>query len=626
LLLAGVAVLLVAATGLVLLARPGTVRGLHWAREHLLNPFALTAMGTIALVLVTLILWRADRRSPGATATPTAGERTAMLHRVRYNWITGILDHSLSQAALLALGLQRRPEILELGTRALRRPGQQPEILPHATPIVRVFDEVGGGLLIVGAPGGGKTTLLLQLADDLLERAERDPDQPIPAVVNLASWARQRQPLAAWLAGELWDSYKVPQRTAEAWIGQRSLVLLLDGLDEVAERHRAACAAAINDYRREYGLTGLVVCSRTQELEQLGVRLELEEAIELEPPTDAQIDSYLKHLEATGTPLADVRAELAADPGLRELLRSPLMLHVIALAYHGRPAPALYQPGSTDQRRERLWEAYVLRMFEQRPLDTTCRYDANQAIDWLVWLAWGLRNHDQTEFHLDRLDLSWLPVAPASPRVMRWISRITAAVARPAEELHWSRKTLRSRVAAPGQSGSDLFKMIGWAMIFPLAGLTAEMRDERTAPNEGIRRSARNALLCGLVMTLWWMLIEVLNSLIPGTHGSGTFTSQLLGLVRGAFILGLVGGMIFGGGACLVHYFVRAVLPGEIAPLRYCSFLDAMTERLLLRRSGSGYLFAHRLLRDYLADFAPEGVSAVVLSPASTSATIPSPD
>jgi eukaryotic-like serine/threonine-protein kinase len=38
-----------------------------------------------------------------------------------------------------------------------------------------VFDTVGGGLFILGAPGAGKTTMLLQLAEELLDRAEGDP-------------------------------------------------------------------------------------------------------------------------------------------------------------------------------------------------------------------------------------------------------------------------------------------------------------------------------------------------------------------------------------------------------------------------------------------------------------------
>jgi len=117
----------------------------------------------------------------------------------------------------------------------------------------------------------------------------------------------------------------------------------------------------------------------------------------------------LATLEATGTPIGDVRTALVSDRELRELLRSPLLLHVVALDYHGRPAPALYAPGTLEQRQAWLWEAYVARMFEQRPLDPGSGYTDEQALDWLAWLARGLRDRGQTEFHLDRLAPEWLP-------------------------------------------------------------------------------------------------------------------------------------------------------------------------------------------------------------------------
>lgn len=204
----------------------------------------------------------------------------------------------------------------------------------------------------------------------------------------------------------------MPHRIASEWVKQDALALLIDGLDEVADPCRAECAKEINTWRHEHGLVSLVVCSRTAELQTLGTALRLEEAVELQPPSDTEVDRYLAYLEATGTPLADVRAALVSDPELQELLHSPLLLHVVALAYHGRPALALYTSGTLKQRQARLWEAYVARMFEQRPLGPDCGYTDERAINWLAWLARTLCDRDQIEFHLDRLDPDWLP-APA---------------------------------------------------------------------------------------------------------------------------------------------------------------------------------------------------------------------
>jgi hypothetical protein len=69
----------------------------------------------------------------------------------------------------------------------------------------------------------------------------------------------------------------------------------------------------------------------------------------------------------------------------------------------------------------------------------------------------------------------------------------------------------------------------------------------------------------------------------------------------------VVVGLVFGGDACVQHYVVRAALVREgLAPWHYGPFLEAMAERLLLRRSGGAYLFVHRLLRDYLANPTPD--------------------
>jgi len=334
------------------------------------NAGAISAAAGVTAVLVSLLIYWLEHRLSRETVEQArrAQQRAVMLPRVRNKWVTGVLEPSLAHAARLVLGLESRPDTLDLGTRARRQRGRPPMPLSEGTPISDVFENTGSGMLILGAPGAGKTTLLLQLAEQLIGRAEGDPERPIPVVVNLASWARERQPLTDWLAGELNDSYKVPLHVAREWIARDALVLLLDGLDEVADTYRAACVEAINAYRQAHGLVPLAVCSRTRELEALTTKLRLEEAVELQPPSDAQVEIYLGYLEETGTPLADVRAALAGDQALRELLHSPLMLHVVALAYHGRPAAGLQEPGSLGERRARLWDAYVMRMFEQRPL------------------------------------------------------------------------------------------------------------------------------------------------------------------------------------------------------------------------------------------------------------------
>jgi NACHT domain len=411
--------------GWFLAVRRDTVSVLHWAKDNWLSTAALsTAAGVIGVLTPFVLRWLDRRHSAQAPeqAQHSQHPRAVMLRRVRYKWITGVLEPSLGPAVRLVLGLKRRPDLLDQGS--IGRPGRPPAQLAADTSIVEVFDKVAGGLLILGAPGAGKTTVLLQLCDQLLDRAEHDLDQPMPLVVNLASWADRRLPLDAWLIEELARGYQVPHRIATDWVQQEALVLLLDGLDEVAEVQRAACAEAVNAWRRDHGLVALVVCCRTRELETLGVSLQLEEAVEVQPPSDAEVDRYLGYLQSTGTPMGDLRAALANDQDLRRLLHSPLLLQVVALAYHGRPASALSAVGSLEQRQRWLWQAYVQRMFERRPLDPGYGYTTEQALDWLAWLARSLWHRGQSEFHLDRLTPEWLPTPSQQrrARVVTWLA------------------------------------------------------------------------------------------------------------------------------------------------------------------------------------------------------------
>lgn len=624
--------------------RSATVRTLHWVHEHWLDNAAILtaativlALATIALVVVTTVLGRMDRSRNIMGGTRQTWEREQMLHRVRRNWITGVLQSSLAGAAELVLSLTARPDALAPGSVALLR-HSRPPILGEAA-ITEVFHEAGGRLLILGDAGAGKTILLLQLAEGLLWRAESDLRQPIPVVFNLSSWGSEHKSLETWLVEELSAEYEVDHRTGSAWVAQNELTLLLDGLDEVAAAHRAACAEAINEYRRTHGFVQLAVCSRTKAAEDLAVKLHLEEAVQLQPLTDDEVGTCLGKLEQSGTSVADVRAALPDDHTLREMLRSPLMLQVICLAYRGRPVADLTRPGSADERRKRLWQAYVDRMFEKRPLPAQCDYSREQAIGWLVWLAGALRSVNQTEFRIDKLTTTWLPVRTSRsgrPRTRSFLAEAERTVfpnwevISPGHHVHrWFpeggtrrvRKTVRLIGVPVAAAGAGLTAVLGAG---PLAGVAAAIaawlaarvllpsfiwfvpwresnsRVSWAGSNQGTWRAAKHGAKAGLAAAIFFGGFYGLGFGLVFGPWYGLITTLAFGLW-----FGLIAGMFFGGMIFATHFAVRALLVrSNAAPWRYQAFLDAMAERLLLRRSGTSYLFSHQLLRDYFADYA----------------------
>jgi hypothetical protein len=351
--------------------------------------------------------------------------RRRMLARVQGE-VTQWLEESLGATAWIVLALEHRPEAVPDRWVEVTREHHRSDSIPSSVPTVAdAFDALDGELLILGEPGAGKTTTLLDLARVLIERAEEDESFPMPVVFHLASWAARRAPLEEWLVGELTSpAYGVPLKLAQSWVDGDQILPLLDGLDEVAAEQRAACVAAINAFRarRTQRLARIVVCCRRAAYEALP-RLELRGAICVQPLTEQQVDAYLAD---AGDRVAGLRTALQEDASLRELATTPLLLNLMVLAYHGESAATLLASGSPGERRGQLLTAYVQRMFTRRGARPP--YPPERTIHWLACLARGLSDRSQTVFYLESLQQDWLQRLP----IRHWFGPLTqVAVALP---------------------------------------------------------------------------------------------------------------------------------------------------------------------------------------------------
>jgi hypothetical protein len=221
--------------------------------------------------------------------------REMMLEKIRSFWIEGVLAYSLQgahvegshgqegtlQNAPLPLDIAYRPDLVNHPWSAIvQRMRLVDRPLPKESRMIDLYDHFGGSFLILGETGAGKTTALLDLCRDLLERARKWELFPIPVVFNLSTWEGDRAKLAEWLLEELNVRYQVPLLVAQEWIGKDELLPLLDALDEVPEAMRAGCVAAINRFREEHFVNVVVGC-RTNAYAVLGSRLVLPGAIHL---------------------------------------------------------------------------------------------------------------------------------------------------------------------------------------------------------------------------------------------------------------------------------------------------------------------------------------------------------
>jgi len=480
--------------------------------------------------------------------------RTRLMKRVRAVWIEGVLEHSLHQAALIALNLQERPDALENPWHLeVQETNLPPRLLPAGTSIIEVYDKADGELLILGEPGAGKTTLLLELARTLLDRAQADERHRIPVVFNLSSWAQGRQSLAVWLVEELWTKYQVPRKVGQAWIDTNQVLLLLDGLDEVAENARSACVRAINAYYQchlEKGLAPLVVCCRSKEYAALPTRVTLRRAVSIQPLTPDQIDHYL---QSTKGQLEALRHVLREDAELYDLACRPLMLSIFTLAYQEVTPEDLPTGGTREGLQQQVFATYVERMLTRRGQLQSGKQE--QFLHWLIHVAKQMNRQQQTVFSVEYLQLDWLPAK--QQHLCQWSLRLIFGLVFSLAGGLFITCVIRL-----------LFAWASWPLVVGISGLLAILwvcgpltlyvssRDGsriqpaeviywknrltnrvHPSPNEGIRLSGRSGLLIGVLVILLLVILRVVLSILS----NGLF----FGLLSWLFF-GLLGWLFFG--------------------------------------------------------------------------------
>jgi MFS family permease len=500
--------------------------------------------------------------------------RRILLGHVENAWIKGVLDASLHGAALLDLGIKQDPEAVTKYPWAIKKESTD-ETLPAGISMREIFDSIGMGrsLLILGAPGSGKTTMLLELARQLIARAREDAIAPIPMVFNLASWT-EKLSLAAWLAQELNNLYSVPRKTAPDWVKGNKLVLLLDGLDEVRQDSRAKCVEAINAFRKEHGMTSLAVCSRSQDYADLNAKLSFEGAIEVQPLTQKQITEFFNRF---GDGMLGIKQALEMDSNLREIAETPLFLSIMLMTYRDKKIADILLTGDKGYQPKHLFEAYVTSMFD-RPRARNSKYKNKDILRWLSWLANLMRGQGQTIFLFDRVQRSWFQSLP---------------------------RRLMSNILMFGLLGSFVFGTIAttidriyqpYAICFIGLGLgitialIAELQEnQKTTP---WKRFARG-LSVGIYFGLFYELIEY--------SFSNYYIVFYIGLVLG-FGLGFIGGV--------------QEVPSEQLKWSWKKAARGLTISILIGLGGSALIFGVFSLWAILTDInsvTPQGIAFVVI-------------
>ncbi|QLE59665.1 NACHT domain-containing NTPase [Nostoc sp. TCL26-01] len=342
---------------------------------------------------------------------PTRPKNERILLAAVKEEVTARLRQSLHNAVLINLGKESQPQQVKRPWDAEIKIGLKPaEPLPDTTTILEVFDseEIAGKSLILGAPGSGKTTTLLELAQALINRAEEQPDYPVPVLFNLSSWKDNRQSITDWLVAELKSKYGVSTKLGNEWVADHQLLPFLDGLDELEPQRQDSCVHGINQFLAgETRPLYLVVCSRSEEYSNYTALLQLNGAISLQPLTSNQICDYL-----TSINYLELWSTISNDLDLLELVRTPLLLSVTVLASQEISVQQWQYLTFTADPLQYMLDAYIGRMLTRNINNKAYllikKYNSKKTRMWLVWLARQMRMEAKTEFLIEEMQPSLL--------------------------------------------------------------------------------------------------------------------------------------------------------------------------------------------------------------------------
>ena len=599
--------------------------------------------------------------------------RAILIDIVRKNWIRGVLEETLKDAKfdirvdtradqvgdpqrmdyeLPTLDQEKPTALGDLINAVLRRRNERKLLNGTAQAIPQIFHNASEKLLILGAPGSGKTVLLLDLTKALLEEAGEDASKSVPVVFNLSSWAVKRDPLRAWLIVELRNSYGVGKKLAERWIDTDSLIYLLDGFDEVEAVHRQECLNRINAFMSR--TRQVVICSRTNEYDLLTEKLNTNSAIELLPLEKSQVQIVFERYLSTYTVKA-IMNWLSTDDAIWQEVNRPLFINILISTYAGsKPfSTPSHVPGAENQIQRLMVEPYVVQQLRN---NRNHKYANDDTLRYLAWIGYNLAIRDLSQFQIEMLQGDWLSTRNPAVKSKRFfrplLSRITVDLGWRFEYVGFRGddfKQVVSRLRGPGKKGALIWAFFCFILLFSGASVTLVIAIIFTRaffdilatlvnelwPFDGRRVTHRNSfnqglgdtfkvglslllgasILCGLIGTclmtvtslsildrelgLTLSIIAVLPNILRTVVIGGFLPGFLIGLL---LFFALI--VVFGPWAnTLKHALLRVLLRRKgLAPRRYDEFLELAVNRRIMRRVGGSVLFLHRYILEYFAD------------------------
>lgn len=378
-----------------------------WLKLHIgdgYKPYLVALLPFCAVVLVLLTTdagkWLLPGNKDKSTNLPPGTPDPELVVKVR-QYLKSRYAHRLSQklAGRQPVNLRILPSVSGISDESAEN------LMTLAEGDVRgaigdIFSRANGRLMLVGLPGSGKTTIVLQLALHLLERQ----DGSFPVVLNLATWRSDFQTFEEWLRKILPAELGASTGLAEQIRKSLPIILLLDGLDEVPEADRDSLITVIGEYGVD-ATRQFLISSRTAEY-AIVKDAPVNAQVEVAPLTIEQVMMSLSasaHIQPESKRLLNA---LKSDPLLRSAVENPFYLNTAQLLFASGKNLSDLGFAATDVtgRQKELVERFVEGALNVK---TGNPYPPGKARHWLSFLASRMTERNMVVFELRDLQYTW---------------------------------------------------------------------------------------------------------------------------------------------------------------------------------------------------------------------------
>ncbi|MFC7532408.1 NACHT domain-containing protein [Actinoplanes sp. GCM10030250] len=461
-------------------------------------------------------------------------------------------------------------------------------------------------LVVIGAPGSGKTSLAVLLVRDLLQG--RTHGEPVPVLLNLAGW-RPGNDFDRWLVRSLRAEYSFLAEAATDLVARGEVLPVLDGLDEMPADLRRRAVMELSD--AVGGDRPVVVTCRADEYEatigETGTPLARAAVVELRPLTIAQVGHYLAAGQVDGERRwAPVLEKLVTHPGgaVASTLSKPLFAFLARTQYTASSADPGVLAGYADADRlaDHLTCGFVPAAYRERQqhidgeASSSLRsYSAPNAERWLAFLASRLTDVGGTE-------IAWWQISHLAG--VRPVRRQKGLPSHPPKSVVPSRLTFRP---------TRFFAVL---MLLPLLIMAVALNASPEIDHVGTLLFGIWGAFLGLPLALLLSIRRpAADSELDDPIATLKADRRVALAVFGVVTLGCTGFYPLGGGVVgLVLYLLLSrsrwvtYLRGCVSlavrrrgPLRLMTFLEDAYRRGVLRKTGATYQFRHLHLQHHLA-------------------------